>query len=132
MTQQQTDKSTRKRLLKTMAFSSLAFLTTGFAIQRYAAPPALTVVIDRSYCPSTQWQTLSDSYTQLYQRHQRKQVTITSVTLVSDLSQTTLKSPPTPSEIRVLKTYGKPSAQTASTGPPSNAAARFLSCQSNL
>jgi len=124
-----TQNRTQKQLLTTLAFSGAAFLLSGFAIQRFAAPPTLTVLIDRSYCPATQWKTLSDNYAQLYHRHQQKKVSIESVVLVSDLSQTVLETLPTPSDVALLKTYGKPNPQAMSDLSAGGHDVQLLSCR---
>lgn len=119
-----------KQLLSMLALSGLAFLLTGFTIQRFAAPPSMTLLIDRSYCPATQWQTLTDKYTQLYQRHQRQQIEIESVVLFSDLSQTTLDTIPTPRDLKILKTYGHANPQAQQSLLESYRNAQLLNCES--
>ncbi len=119
----------KKQLLKTLTFSSLAFLATGFTIQRFAAPPAVTILIDRSYCPATQWQKLTDSYAQLHHQHRRKQIHIESVITFSDLDQVKLKTVPTPGTIQTLKTYGQSDAKTQSALLQAYPDSNLLSCQ---
>ena len=118
-----------KQLLTTLAFSGLAFLLTGFTIQRFAAPPAVTILIDRSYCPATRWQKLTDSYVQLHQQHRRKQIRIESVIAFSDLNQVKLETVPNPSAIQTLKTYGQSNAKTQAALLQAYPNSNLLSCQ---
>jgi len=119
----------KNQLLKTLAFSGLAFLSTGFAIQRFAAPSAATVLIDRSYCPATQWKNLADDYAQLYEQHQRQQIRIKSVVTFSGLDQAKLEAVPTPDAIRTLNTYGQSNAKTQSALLQAYPNSTLLSCQ---
>lgn len=93
------------RLLKTIGFSWLAFLITGLLISWFFAIPTITVLIDRSYCPPNQWQQVSQTYTDLYRQHQRRQLYL-HVILFSHLGQETFASPPMPAVIQTLSTYG--------------------------
>ncbi|MEL6554396.1 MAG: hypothetical protein AAFQ63_13150 [Cyanobacteria bacterium J06621_11] len=123
-----TQNHTTKRLLLTLILSSLAFLISGTIIQQFTGQ-TLTLLIDRSYCPAAQWQHLSQEYAQLYQQHQRKQITLQTVVLFSDLSQTVHHQPPTPAAIQALKTYGQ-SSQTAQTALQQDyPTAKLLNCQ---
>jgi hypothetical protein len=99
--------SINQKLLKTYGLSGLAFVVTGILISWLFTVPHMTVVIDRSYCPSHQWRSVAAHYEQLYQQHQRHQIQINSVVLFSDLDQEERSHPPNPSEIAALSTYGK-------------------------
>lgn len=94
------------RLLKTLGFSWLAFLITGLLISWFFAIPTITVLIDRSYCPSDQWQQVSQTYTDLYRQHQLRQLHVQTVILFSNLGQEAFTSPPVPVMIQTLSTYG--------------------------
>ncbi|MBW4661697.1 MAG: hypothetical protein KME15_23755 [Drouetiella hepatica Uher 2000/2452] len=93
-------------LFKTLGLSWLMFLITGLLISWLFAIPTLTVLIDRSYCPSNQWQQVSQTYTDLYHQHQRRQLQLRSVILFSNLGQEVFASPPLPEAIQALSTYG--------------------------
>lgn len=123
----QQHQSRRHRMALTL--SALAFLCSGLAIGRFAPPPARTVLIDRSYCPSGQWQTVADSYAQIYRQHQRKQLRISSVIFFSSLGQTPADSIPTPSTIAQLKTYGQPATQSQKFLIQQHSNAQLLSCR---
>lgn len=124
-----TTQHTPKQLLTTLAFSGLAFLLTGLTIQRFAASPAMTVLIDRSYCPATQWQTLTDKYARLYWQHQRKQVRIERVIFFSDLSQSEAEAIPTPATVQTLKVYGQHDSKKQSALEQNYPNTRILSCR---
>lgn len=94
-------------MLKPIGLSWLAFLVVGLAIAWLAPIPSLTLVIDRSYCPANQWQQIAQSYNQLYDQHKQRTLILDQVVLVSDLGQEVLDTPPTPSAIRQLSTYGQ-------------------------
>ena len=98
--------SLNTRLLKTLGFSWLAFLITGLLISWFFALPTITLLIDRSYCPPNQWQEVSQTYTDLYHQHQRRQLHLKTVILFSNLGQEVFTSPPIPATIQTLSTYG--------------------------
>lgn len=99
------------RLLKTIGLSWLAFLMAGLLIRWAFPPPALSVLIDRSYCPSPQWQPVAQQYASLYQQHQHKQLRIQQVVLFSDLAEDVRSAPLQPEEVQQLKTYGRSNLQ---------------------
>ncbi|MFM7560214.1 hypothetical protein [Cylindrospermopsis raciborskii] len=93
------------------------------------ATPSITVIIDRSYCPSDQWQTqVVIPYRDLYQKHQDKQLKIESITLLSDLGQESSKKIPTPEEIAILNTYGKLSSDRQKSLKKLSQKAKLLRC----
>jgi hypothetical protein len=98
--------SLNTHLLKTLGFSWLAFLLTGLLISWFFALPTMTLLIDRSYCRPNQWQEVSQTYTDLYHQHQRRQLHLKTVILFSNLGQEVFTSPPIPATIRTLSTYG--------------------------
>ena len=126
-----TSTQSTKRLVSTLVLSGIAFFSSGLLIQQFTGQ-TLTVLIDRSYCPSAKWQPLADEYTRLYQRHQRQQTTLQTVVLFSDLSQMVLDNPPAPETIRTLETYGQSSAAKQSALQRAYPDATLLSCQSSL
>ena len=84
------------QLLKTLGLSWLAFLVTGILLSRFVGMPAITVLIDRSYCPTTEWQQVVQTYSQLYQQHQQRRLQLESVILFSSLGEEHLLIPPEP------------------------------------
>lgn len=117
----------RQRFLKTLAISSTAFLFSGLLIQQLMTQQ-ITVLLDRSYCPASEWQQISQDYAQLYQQHQRKQTRIATVILFSDLNQSVLYTPPLPEAVRTLKTYGQFNARQQTALVRDNPRAILLSC----
>ncbi|MEA5516713.1 hypothetical protein [Nodularia sp. UHCC 0506] len=101
----------KTQLLKTLGLSWLAFLITGMLISRFAGMPAITVLIDRSYCPTTEWQQVVQTYSQLYQQHQQRRLQLQSVILFSSLGEEHLSIPPEPQTLAQLSTYGRSSPQ---------------------
>lgn len=94
-------------LLKTIGFSWLAFLLIGVLINICFPIPTVTVLIDRSYCPASQWQQVSQAYSKLYRQHRWQQLHLQTVVLFSDLGQEVFSSPPSPDVIQNLTTYGQ-------------------------
>ncbi|MCC5621855.1 hypothetical protein [Nostoc sp. CHAB 5715] len=99
------------QLLKTLGLSWLVFLITGVLISWFFAIPAITILIDRSYCPATEWQQVVQTYTQLYQQHQQRRLQLQSVVLFSSLGEEQLSTPPEPKVLQQLSTYGRPQRQ---------------------
>lgn len=99
------------RLFKTLWLSWLAFLITGLLISWSFAIPTITVLIDRSYCSPDQWQQVSHTYTDLYRQHQWRQLHLQTVILFSQLGQEIFASPPMPTKIQNISTYGHPDRQ---------------------
>ncbi|MGG6265359.1 hypothetical protein ACQ4M5_13140 [Leptolyngbya sp. AN10] len=92
-------------LFRTLGLSTLTFVVAGWLISRYAGAPAITILIDRSYCPASQWQQVIQRYAELYQQHQHKSRRIENVILFNDVSeevQTVLR----PEDLQMLQTYG--------------------------
>lgn len=97
-----------RRLISIVLTGWTGFLISGLVLTYVLATPSITVIIDRSYCPSDQWQTqVVIPYRDLYQKYENKQLKIESVTLFSDLGQESSKKIPTPEEIALLNTYGQ-------------------------
>ncbi len=99
------------RLLRTIGLSWLAFLITGLLIRWAFPPPAVSVLIDRSYCPPAQWQPVAQQYASIYQQHQHQQLRIQQVLLFSDLAEDVRSIPLKPEEVQQLKTYGRSNLQ---------------------
>lgn len=102
---------TNNRLFKTLGASWLAFLITGFLISWLFATPATTVLIDRSYCPSSKWQQVIQTYADLYQQHQQRRLQLRSVILFRSLGEESFSSPPAPATLQQISTYGRSDSQ---------------------
>ena len=86
-----------KRLLSTLSLGWLAFGGLGLGLHYGVQVPEVTVIIDQSYCPPTQWQSsVVQPYSDLYQKSQANQRKIAQVVVVTDIDQTTLATIPTP------------------------------------
>jgi hypothetical protein len=99
------------QLLKTLGFSWLVFLITGLLIGWFFAIPAITVLIDRSYCPAAEWQQVVQAYTELYQQHQQRRLQLQSVIMFSSLGEEKSLIPPKPEVLQQLPTYGRSQRQ---------------------
>ncbi|MEA5568126.1 hypothetical protein [Anabaena sp. UHCC 0399] len=95
------------QLLKTLGLSWLVFLLTGLLISWLFAIPSITLLIDRSYCPATEWQQVVQTYTTLYQQHQQRRLRLQSVILFSSLGEDRLSIPPKPEVLQQSPTYGQ-------------------------
>jgi hypothetical protein len=115
-------------LLKTLSIVWLTFLIAGLLLDLGFAAPQTTLLIDRSYCPSHQWQSVAAHYEQLYQQHQQHDIQINSVVLFSDLDQEERSHPPNPSEISTLSTYGRKNLTRRQELQQSYSNARILGC----
>ncbi|EFA69005.1 hypothetical protein CEP10_02470 [Cylindrospermopsis raciborskii S07] len=115
------------RLITIVLTGWISLLVSGLVL--VLATPSITVIIDRSYCPSDQWQTqVVIPYRDLYQKHQDKQLKIESITLLSDLGQESSKKIPTPEEIAILNTYGKLSSDRQKSLEKLSQKAKLLRC----
>ncbi|NEP17204.1 MAG: hypothetical protein F6J97_09885 [Leptolyngbya sp. SIO4C1] len=117
------------RLIKFLGLGGLAYLLVGLAISRFVSGPSLQVVIDRSYCPPSRWQQVAADYTELYQQHQQRQLTIESVTLVNELGEEQLAVPPSAAKIASLNTFGLSGRDRINTILQTDPEARVLTCQ---
>ena len=96
-----------QHLLRTLGLSWLGFLIVGLVISWVFAVPKVVVLIDRSYCPPTQWQQVAQSYEQVYRQHQKQELQIQQVILFSDLGKDVFSPPPAPEVIRDVSTFGR-------------------------
>ncbi len=96
-----------QRLIRILALGWLAFLGLGFGLRQAFTSPAVTVIIDRSYCAPTQWQPLAEEYAALYEQQTQQRLNIEQVIYVSDLGQEVAAEVPTPEQIRTLSTFGR-------------------------
>lgn len=94
-----------RRLITILALGWAGFLGLGLGL-RSLSGPAIVVVIDHSFCPADQRQQIVNTYRDLYQQHQQRQIRIDQVLLISDLGEDQLKEPPTPEEIAGLGFFG--------------------------
>ncbi|MEM6839396.1 MAG: hypothetical protein AAF609_21455 [Cyanobacteria bacterium P01_C01_bin.120] len=97
-----------KALIKIVGLGWAAFAIAAIAIRVVFAAPDVVLLIDRSYCEPAKWSTVADAYQTLYQQDSRGQINLDTVILFSDLGEETT-TPPTPEELRALKTYGQAS-----------------------
>ena len=118
-------------LLKPIALTWLALLTVGLFIKLLLPPPEITLLIDRSYCPSSDWQQVSQTYDRLYHQHQRQQIQLEAVVLFSSLDQVVLEQVPLPGAIARLDTYGQFDPQRQSTLQKTYPNTALLSCHSD-
>jgi hypothetical protein len=118
-------------LFKALGLSWLTFLITGLLISWLFAIPTLTVLIDRSYCPSNQWQQVSQTYTDLYYQHQRHQLRLQAVVLFSNLGQEVFSSPPQPETIQAISTYGHPDLHRQAELQKTYPKTQLLGCHAN-
>ncbi|NEP62479.1 MAG: hypothetical protein F6K31_37050 [Symploca sp. SIO2G7] len=89
-----------KRLISTLGLGWLAFGGLGLGLRYAVQGPEVTVIIDQSYCPPTQWRTaVVQPYAELHQKSQANQRKIARVIVVTDIDQTTLATIPTPDEL---------------------------------
>ncbi|MDZ8106252.1 MAG: hypothetical protein RM338_11615 [Nostoc sp. DedQUE12a] len=116
------------QLVKTLGISWLVFFITGILISCLFAIPAITVLIDRSYCPLAEWQQVVQTYAQLYQQHQQRRLQLQSVILFSSLGEEKLSTPPEPKELQHLSTYGRPQPQRQLQLRKDYPQARLLQC----
>jgi hypothetical protein len=109
-------------LLKILGLGWLCFLLAGLAINQVYT--GQIILIDRSYCPSSQWQVVVQSYQQIYQQPGHIQTVI----LFNDLGEETLTSAPTPETIQKLSTYGRSSKVRQAKLEKHYPTAKLLSC----
>ena len=89
-----------------LGLGSICLLTVGWVINFLLPPPSIVVLIDTSYCQSEKWRQVSQRYEQLYDRDRHRQLKIEAVILANSLGTETIVSPPSPSAIAELSTFG--------------------------
>lgn len=100
-----------QRLILTLGLGWLAFAGLGLGLRQFLSGPAVTVIIDRSYCDPAQWQQrVGDRYAEIYAQQQQRQITIAEVIYVSDLGQEVADTVPDPAAVSALSTYGRPNS----------------------
>ncbi|HEY9888730.1 MAG TPA: hypothetical protein V6D02_10040 [Candidatus Obscuribacterales bacterium] len=121
--------ATHPALLKTLGLSGLTFLGVGLLIRQVFPIPAVTLLIDHSYCPPAQWQQVANTYDTLYRQHRRRQIQIQQVVLFNALGVDRLPAPPIPEVIQQLPTYGQPSRDRQENIEKDYPHARLLDCR---
>ncbi|PZU92196.1 MAG: hypothetical protein DCF32_23690 [Leptolyngbya sp.] len=118
-----------QRLMITLGLGWLAFAGLGLGLRQLLAGPAVTVIIDRSYCDPAQWQQrVSDRYASLYAQQEQRQLTIDQVIYVSDLGQEVAEAIPSPKDVQTLSTYGRANPTQMQQATQANPDATVLSC----
>lgn len=118
-----------QRLLLTLGLGWLAFAGLGLGLRQLLAGPAVTVIIDRSYCAPAQWQErVGDRYASLYAEQEQRQLTIDQVIYVSDLGQEVSEAIPSPEDVQALSTYGRPNLTQMQQATQENPDATVLTC----
>jgi hypothetical protein len=117
-----------KPLLQTLGASWLAFLITGLLINWLFAIPTITVLIDRSYCPASEWQQVVQTYAGLYQQHQQHRLQLRSVILFSSLGEEPFALPPAPAALQQVSTYGHSDSQRQSQLQKAYPQSQLLKC----
>lgn len=96
-----------RRFLLTLGLGWIAFLGLGLGLRQGFTTPAVTVIIDRSYCAPAQWQPIAANYATLYEQHRQGRLRIDQVIYVSDLGPVVADTIPTPEDINTLNTFGR-------------------------
>ena len=117
-----------RRLIYTLGLGWITFAALGLGLRQILAGPAITVVIDRSYCDPAQWQQLADQYADLYTQQEQREITIDQVIYVSDFGQVVATPVPTPAEVQALTPNGLPNAAEMQKATDANPNATVLTC----
>ncbi|MBE9042353.1 hypothetical protein IQ235_16390 [Oscillatoriales cyanobacterium LEGE 11467] len=94
-------------LFQILGIGLLSFLVAGVVLGFGFATPTKTILVDRSYCPEYRWESVVETYTQLYRQYQYKRLQLDRVILLNDWGEEIFKNPPTPKELQNLRTYGR-------------------------
>ncbi|GAB4217699.1 MAG: hypothetical protein OHK0012_23110 [Synechococcales cyanobacterium] len=103
-----------QKLLRILILGWLGFALAGMGLYTFTTPHPV-LLIERSYCPPTQWQQVVTQYAAIYQRAQRRQIRLQRVILFSSLGEEIRDTPPTPAQLQSLATYGRPDPQRQTT-----------------
>ncbi|NJL48531.1 MAG: hypothetical protein HC929_14930 [Leptolyngbyaceae cyanobacterium SM2_5_2] len=117
-----------QRLIRILGLGWLAFLGLGVGLRQAFTSPAITVIIDRSYCAPTQWQPLAEEYAALYEQQAQQRIKIDQVIYVSDLGQEVATEIPTPEQIKALSTFGRFNEAQLNQAIAAQPEAEVLSC----
>lgn len=94
-----------RRLIALLALGWTGFLAAGLGLRQLSGP-AVVIIIDHSFCPENQRQSVVETYRDLYQQHQQRQIQIEQVLFLSDLGEDVLEQPPPPAEVAELGFFG--------------------------
>ncbi|MGB3138235.1 MAG: hypothetical protein WBG38_00335 [Nodosilinea sp.] len=119
-----------RRLIFTLGLGWITFTALGLGLRQILAGPAVTVIIDRSYCAPAQWQQVSEQYGDLYAQQQEGQLTIDQVIYVSDLGQEIAAAVPSPAAVQALSTYGRSGSAQLQQAAENYPDATLLTCGS--
>lgn len=117
-----------RRLVTILGLGWVAFLGLGLGLRQALSGTAVTVVIDRSFCSAAQWQSVAETYADLYEQQQQRQLVIDQVIYVSDLGQEVAATIPSPGEVSALSTYGRFNAAQMEQVTAAHPGATVLSC----
>lgn len=117
-----------RAFLRILALGWLGFAIATVTITQVFAVPDTVVLIDRSYCDVADWSTVATQYEQIYKQHQRQQIHLTTVVVVSDLGEESHEEPLTPEAVKTLRTYGRPNTQRLAALQTTYPKAMVLSC----
>jgi len=120
--------SLNRKLLSIVLVGGVAYGLLGLGLDQIQPDLQVELVIDRSYCAPERWQAVVERYQTLYQQHQRKQLTIASVTLVNGLGQEALETLPTTAEVAGLSTFGMAEQAALEAIAQANPTTTVLSC----
>lgn len=123
-------RSPNQRLLRILGLGWLAFIGVGLGLRQGLQGPATVVVIDRSYCEPNQWQQVAQSYADLYDQSENRQLRIEQVILLNDLGEEVLDTPPDPDAIQALSTFGRSNPARLQTISQKFPKATILTCAS--
>ena len=115
-------------LIRTVALGWIGFAIAGVVISQVFAAPTVTLLVDRSYCEASDWQTVATRYDELYRQDQQGRVDIERLVLFSDLGEELVEEPLTPEEFSALSTYGKGSPERQEALQTEYGNAELLSC----
>lgn len=120
--------SLNRSLITILGLGWIGFLGIGFGVRTFATP-SVVVLIDRSYCPPDRWQSVANTYQDLYQQDQQKQIQIQQVILFSSLGQESITPIPTPADLRDQQTYGRPASERETELKSQYPNAQILNCR---
>jgi hypothetical protein len=104
-------KNLNKLLVRTLGLAGVGFVVCGLLIQLLFPGRVIAVLIDRSYCPESQWQQVVQQYDGLYKQHQLGAVDIQAVVLFSNLGEEVKTEVPRPKALETIHTYGQTDPQ---------------------
>jgi hypothetical protein len=96
-----------------LLLGSLGYLGVAVLITVFFPRPSLTLLIDRGYCPSQQWQALGDRYDELYRQQRWGQIRLQQIVLFSSLGEEVQNQALSPQQFRDLRTYGRSAGDRA-------------------